>query len=141
MSSRRASDGVLGVERLVARVLLLGGALGVTVALVGLILYATAGGIHGDSVDVERVLAHRAQGQPPAAFLSIWEVVRGVARRPIDPLAVMELGLLALVGTPAVGVAVAIPAFLTAGDRQYAVIAAIVLTMLVVGFLVAGGVT
>jgi uncharacterized membrane protein len=66
------------------------------------------------------------------------EVVRGVTRRPFDPLAVMELGLLMLVGTPALGVTLAVPAFLAVGDRQYAVIAGIVLAILVVGFLITG---
>jgi uncharacterized membrane protein len=135
---RSPSDGASEVERLVARVLLVGGVLGVAVALVGLVLYATQGGLRGGTIDLERELQRRAHGQSPAVFLSVREVVRGVTRRPFDPLAVMELGLLMLVGTPALGVTLAVPAFLAVGDRQYAVIAGIVLAILVVGFLITG---
>jgi len=41
---------------------------------------------------------------------------------------------------PGAGVAVAIPAFARAGDRRYAAIAGIVLAMLLVSLLLAGGV-
>jgi uncharacterized membrane protein len=58
----------------------------------------------------------------------------------MDPLAVTALGLVALMATPIVAVALAIPAFLRTGDRRYAVIAAIVLAMLVVSLGVAGGI-
>jgi uncharacterized membrane protein len=47
---------------------------------------------------------------------------------------------LLLMVTPIIAVALSIPAFLRAGDRRYATIAAIVLTMLVVSLIVAGGV-
>ena len=41
---------------------------------------------------------------------------------------------------PGAGVAVAIPAFVRAGDRRYAAIAGIVLAMLLVSLLLSGGV-
>jgi uncharacterized membrane protein len=73
-------------------------------------------------------------------FVSVAEVVRGLSARPIDPLAVTALGLVLLLVTPVLGVALAIPAFLARGDYQYAAIAAFVFAMLVVSALLAGGV-
>jgi uncharacterized membrane protein len=58
----------------------------------------------------------------------------------MDPLAVTALGLVALMATPILAVALAIPAFLRAGDRRYAAIAAFVLTLLVVSLTLAGGI-
>jgi uncharacterized membrane protein len=68
------------------------------------------------------------------------QVLDGLRRHPMDPLAVTALGLVALMATPIVAVALAVAGFLRAGDRRYAAIAAIVLAMLVVSLAVAGGI-
>ena len=62
--------------------------------------------------------------------MSIRQVVDGLARHPIDPLAVSALGLLVLMVTPAVAVLAALPAFWWTGDRRYALIALVVLALL-----------
>lgn len=124
------------VERLVARTLLAGGLVGIALILLGGGLYAVHGGFHHHVLDLTRPPG----GPPPGVFTSVRQVLDGLRRRPMDPLAVAALGLVALMATPIMAVALAIPAFLRAGDRRYAAIAAIVLTMLVVSLTVAGGV-
>jgi uncharacterized membrane protein len=131
--------GDTGAERLVSRVLLWGGAASVALMLVGLVLYVAHGGFHAGTADFERIVRRREEGQPPVVFVSVREVARGVLHRPPEPLALIALGILMLVLTPVAGVATAIPAFARAGDRDYAIIATIVLGVLAVSFLLAGG--
>jgi uncharacterized membrane protein len=109
----------LQVEGLVARVLLWGGLL---------------------SLALHRAVTPKRDARQPEVFVSLTEVFGGLATRPVDPLAVIALGLVLLLVTPVLGVALAIPGFLAVSDRRYAAIAAIVLTMLVLGTLLAGGV-
>ena len=66
-------------------------------------------------------------------------VLRGLRARPVDPLAVIALGLVLLLITPMVSVAAAIPAFFGEGDRRYAAIAGVVLSMLLISLLLTGG--
>jgi uncharacterized membrane protein len=124
------------VEYLVARMLLAGGLIGIALILAGGALYALHGGFHHHAVHLTRP----ADGGAPGVFTSVRQVVDGLRGRPMDPLAVTALGLVALMATPIVAVALAIPAFLRTGDRRYAAIAAIVLAMLVVSLGVAGGI-
>jgi uncharacterized membrane protein len=72
-------------------------------------------------------------------FTSLGDVRRGLARRPLDPLAVTALGLVCLLVTPVLGVAAASVGFLRAGDRDYAAIAGLVLGMLLLSFALAAG--
>jgi len=132
---RPGSGHVPLVEHLVARTLLAGGLTGVILILLGGGIYAAQGGFHHHALQLSRPAA----GSPPGVFLSVRQVLDGLRRRPVDPLAVTALGLVALMGTPIVAVALAVPAFLRAGDRQYAAIAAFVLTLLLVSLTVAGG--
>jgi uncharacterized membrane protein len=131
--------GATGAARLVSRVLLWGGATSVALMVIGLALFVAHGGFHAGTADFQRIVRRRAEGQPPVVFVSVREVVRGALHRPPEPLALIALGILMLVVTPVVGVATAIPAFARAGDRDYAIIATIVLAVLVVSFLLAGG--
>lgn len=127
---------VPSVEHLVARTLLAGGLAGIALILLGGGLYAAHGGFHHDVLHLSR-----PPGRAPAGvFVSVRQVLDGLRRRPLDPLAVTALGLVVLMATPGLAVALAIPAFLAAGDRRYAGIAALVLTMLLVSLLVAGAV-
>jgi uncharacterized membrane protein len=127
---------VRSVEYLVARTLLVGGLIGIALILAGGALYAVHGGFHHQAVHLIRP----PDGRAPGVFTSVRQVVDGLRGRPMDPLAVTALGLVALMATPIVAVALAIPTFLRADDRRYAAIAAIVLAMLVVSLAVAGGI-
>jgi uncharacterized membrane protein len=121
------------VERLIARLLFAGGVLGIAVAAVGLAVYTVGGGLGGDGVNVERLLAARAGGRPAAVFVSVGAIVRGLTHPPVDPLALIALGLLLLLLTPVLGVAAAIPAFLVARDYRYVAISSLVLLALLAG--------
>lgn len=125
------------VEHLVARVLLVGGLLGLTLIALGLGLYAVHGGFHDRVLSLTRP---RAAPSPPGVFVSLRQIVVGLRQQPMDPLAVGALGLVVLMATPGVAVTLAIPGFLLAGDGRYALIATLVLTMLLVSLLLAGAV-
>jgi uncharacterized membrane protein len=124
------------VEHLVARILLCGGLLGIALVLFGLGLYAVHGGFHHHVLGLKRPVA----GTPPGVFVSLRQVVQGLASHPIDPLAVSALGLVLLMITPAVAVATAMPAFWWTGDRRYTLIAFVVLVMLALSATLAGSV-
>jgi uncharacterized membrane protein len=122
-------------ERLVARVLLVGGVLGIAVIVLGLGLYGGQGGFRHHVLRVDRAVPGE-----PGVFVSIRQVVDGMRRHPVDPLAVSALGLVLLMATPGLAVAVAIPAFVAARDFRYAGIASLVLAMLLVSLLLAGAI-
>jgi uncharacterized membrane protein len=126
---------VFAVEHLVARVLLVGGLLGLALIALGLGLYAAHGGFQSHVLALHPPVA---DATPPGVFRSIRQIVVGLRQRPMDPLAVGALGLVVLMSTPGVAVTLAIPGFLLAGDGRYALIAGIVLTMLLVSLLLAG---
>ena len=127
-------------ERLVSRVLFVGGLVSLTVLLSGLVVYAAAGGARGQATDVHRMLTHEATGRPSAVYSTLGEIARGVTRRPPDPLAVIALGLVVLAATPVAALAAAVVGFAREGDRDYAVIASFVLAVLLVSFTLSGGV-
>lgn len=133
---RPGSGHVPLVEHLVARTLLAGGLAGVVLILLGGGIYAAQGGFHHHALQLSRP----AVGSPPGVFRSVRQVLDGLRRRPVDPLAVTALGLVALMATPILAAALAIPGFLHAGDYRYAAIALFVLTLLVVSLTVAGGI-
>jgi uncharacterized membrane protein len=128
-----------GVEGVVARVLLWGGLLGGLLVVLGLILFAGRGGFERPVFEVQRLIRPGRADHPPEVFVSVLEVLRGLRARPVDPLAVIALGLVLLLITPVVSVAAAIPAFFGEGDRRYAAVAGIVLSMLLISLLLAGG--
>ena len=124
------------VEYLVARVLLVGGLLGLGLIVLGLGLYATHGGFHQHVL----LLTRPAGDAPPGVFTSLRQIGVGLRHRPIDPLALSALGLVLLMATPGAAVTLAIPGFLAARDFRYATIAALVLAMLLVSLLLAGAI-
>jgi uncharacterized membrane protein len=130
----------LSVEGLVARALFWSGLLSIAVVILGLGLYAAHGGFHAQVLDLHRPVRAERDAHPPTVFVSLTEVAQGLTARPLDPLAVIALGLILLLATPVLGVALAIPGFLAAGDRRYAIIATIILAMLTLGALLTGGV-
>ena len=107
--------------------------------VLGLILFIGRGGFERPVLEVQRLIRPGRGGHPPEVFVSVPEVLRGLRARPVDPLAVIALGLVLLLIMPVVSVAAAIPAFLAGGDRQYAAIAGVVLSMLLFSVLLAGG--
>jgi uncharacterized membrane protein len=124
------------VERAVAVVLLVGGLLGIGLVALGLGLYAAHGGFHQHVLHLDRAPG----AAPPGVFTSIRQVLDGLERRPVDPLAVGALGLVLLLATPGVAAMVAIPAFVAAADYRFATIAALVLAMLLLSLLFAGAI-
>ena len=73
---------------------------------------------------------HTPSGKPFPTSLPA--VGRGLAHG--DPLAIVALGLLVLLATPVVRVAVSVIAFALEGDRLYVVITALVLLILLASF-------
>jgi len=128
-----------GVERMIAQVLLWGGLLGGLLVVLGVVLLIRHGGFDRPVLEIQRLTRPGRADHPPEVFVSVPEVLRGLRARPVAPLAVTALGLVLLVITPVVSVAAAIAAFFHEGDRQYAAVAAIVLSMLLVSLLLAGG--
>ena len=126
------------VEALIARLLFWGGLVSIALVVLGLGLYAVHGGFHAHTPLPQRI-AVTASAHGPGVFVSIPEVVHGLRADPPDPLAVITLGLVLLLMTPVLGVAVAIPGFLVAADRRYAAVATIVFAMLVLSGVLAGG--
>jgi uncharacterized membrane protein len=128
-----------GVEWVIAQILLWGGILGGLLVVLGLILLAGRGGFVRPVLEVQRSIRPGRADHPAEVFVSVPEVLRGLRARPVDPLAVIALGLVLLLITPVASVAAAIPAFFGEGDRQYAAVAGIVLSMLLISLLLAGG--
>ena len=123
------------VERLVARVLLIGGLLSLTLMAGGLVGYAVEG--QPQAREIVRVIRNREAGRAVDVFSSLGDVRRALVHRPPDPLAITALGLVVLLATPVAGAAVAVPAFWRAGDHDYTTIAAVVLVMLLSSFALA----
>jgi uncharacterized membrane protein len=120
------------VERIAARVLWWGGLLSVALILGSLVAYVWQGQPHAQ--EIVRAVQDRGAGPGPDVFATPAAIRQALAHRPPDPLGVIAVGLLCLLATPVVGVALVIPAFWREGDRTYALIAAAVLAMLLVGF-------
>jgi uncharacterized membrane protein len=135
---------VADMEAVVARVLRWGVALSFIIVLSGAVwLFATrAAGYGGLETAGRGALSsltrytdgHNAQASPssPAG------AVRGIQSG--KPYAIIMLGLLVLIATPVVRVAVSVATFLWDGDRLYALITAYVLAVLVVSFAIGKGV-
>lgn len=134
-------DPLVAVELAIARLLFWGALLGIAVLLLGLALHAARGGLQAEGASLDRLLHAREEARPAEVFSSLGAIARGVSRRPPDPLALAALGVLLLLATPVLGVALALVAFLRARDYRYVIISGIVLVILAVSFLVgrAGG--
>lgn len=115
------------VEILISRVLFIGGLISIGIVLAGVLLYAGGGGAQAKVA----ALHQPREGRPAGVYVSVPDIVRGLTRRPLDPLALVGLGLVLLMVTPLVGVAVAVPGFLSIGDHHYVVISGLVLLILV----------
>jgi uncharacterized membrane protein len=128
-----------GVERTIAHVLFWGGLVSIGLVVIGLVLYAAHGSFADHTIDLRQLSVSGRDAHPPGVFVSVAEVVHGLRTRPVDPLAVIALGIVLLLMTPVAGVTLAIPSFLAADDHRYATIAVIVFLMLAVSVILAGG--
>jgi len=124
---------VRSVEAAVSRLLFWGGLAGVVLMVLGLTVYV-ARGPAGHLPDPHRVVENRARGHPADVFVSVEGIRRGLDHWPVDPVAVIALGIVLLLLTPVLGLAVAAAGFWLAGDRRYATIAALVLAAVVLSF-------
>jgi uncharacterized membrane protein len=128
----------MSTERLVSRVLMVGGILSVTAMVIGLVGLEGHALRTGATVDVPRVVENRAAGHAVDVFVSVPAAARALARWPPDPVAGIAVGLLGLLLTPAVGVLAALSRFAAARDRQYVVICLVLIAALACGLFMPG---
>ena len=126
------------VERVVSRVLWWGGVASLAVMLIGLVGHAVQVGVGSDTFEIPRAAAPHGTATPSHVFTSVGQVVAGLRHRPIDPLAVATVGLLALLVTPVAAVIAAVLVFLWDGDCRYALISTF-LAIALIGSLLLGG--
>lgn len=130
MENVRGSGGAKppsGPEAVISTVLRWGVLISAAIILLGIALYVAQAG--------PRAILLAPRGVPPGMGrdpTSLGEVLRDMAV-PL-PAAVADLGLLLLIVTPVLSVAVAAAAFAAERDWMYAGFAAFVLAMLMVGF-------
>jgi uncharacterized membrane protein len=127
------------VERLTARILLLGGSLAVALMLVGLVALEVRATRTAHPLDVAHVVENRQAGRPADVFVSLPQLARVLGRRPPDPVAVITAGIVVLLATPGAALLVALTAFLRLRDREYAAICTALAAALVCGFLLNAG--
>ena len=121
-------------EVLVARFLFWSGVVSVVLMLAGLVdleLHALAG---GHALDVTRVVENRQAGRSVDVFVSLPQLTRALRRWPPDPVATMTVGIVLLLLTPAIGLAVALVGFVHEDDRSYAIISVLLILALLFGF-------
>lgn len=121
-------------ERAVSHVLLLGGFLAVTLMIGGLAALEIRALRTAHPLDIAHVVENREAGRSVDVFVSVPQLGRALARWPPSPLAVIVLGIVVLLATPAVGVVAALIAFARERDRRYIMICVALLIGLVCGF-------
>jgi uncharacterized membrane protein len=126
------------VERVVSRILWWGGVASLALMLIGLIGHSVQVGVVSEGFEIPRAVSRGGAATSRHVFTSVGQVVAGLRHRPVDPLAVATVGLLALLATPVAAVVAAIPVFLRTGDRRYALIATF-LAVALIGSLLLGG--
>jgi uncharacterized membrane protein len=125
-------------EKFVAWILLLGGVLGVSVMVLGIV--AAVVQAHGlQAIMHMREPVGGGTGRAADAVSSVGQIARGLRQRPVDPLAVSAVGIVVLFATPVAAVIASGIAFLAEGDRRFAVICALIATALVASFWVGAG--
>jgi len=126
-------------ERAAARVLFWGAVVSIAIMTCGLV---TAGRAPRAGLDIslhELRGEHRERESTADTVTSFHQVARGLAHRPMEPVAVIALGVLSLLVTPIAAVAATIPAFLMEGDRRYAAISTFLLLALLTNLWFGGG--
>ena len=127
------------VEHVVSVVLLWGGILSIVVVVAGMALHLRSPTFARDAATLAEIRSARETGLAEGTFISVRDVSRGLAERPIDPLAVVSVGLGLLLLTPVAGVAFAALAFMSIRDYRYVLIASLVLAILITSFFVTSG--
>jgi uncharacterized membrane protein len=130
------------LEILVGRFLFWGGLLSILIVCVGFGLHLVTGAAGEDHDLLGEVTARptaSAEGPAPGVFVSAAAVLQGLRRRPIDPLAVVALGLMLLLATPVLALALAVPGFAAVGDYRYLAISLLILAILAAGILAGAG--
>jgi uncharacterized membrane protein len=126
------------VEHAIGQLLLVGGVASVTLVLLGLGIYAGTEGLRAP-IDIEPLVNPDGGTLPPHIFVSVSQIFRSLLPFLADPLALVALGLVVLLSTPVLVVALATLVFFRQRDRKYSLIATIVLAMLLLSFFLAGG--
>ena len=121
-------------ERAVSRVLFVGGFLAVALMIGGLAALELRALRTAHPLDIAHVVENREAGRSVDVFVSVPQLARALARWPPSPLAVIVVGIVVLLATPAVGVVAALIAFAREHDRRYVVICVALLVGLVTGF-------
>lgn len=124
----------MNAEALVARLLLIGGVVSVTLMLVGLVDLEIRTATSSHSIDAARVVENRQVGRSVDVYVSLPQLGRALRRWPPDPVAIVTSGIVLLLLTPAIGLAAALVGFVREGDRTYAVISAVLILALLCGF-------
>jgi uncharacterized membrane protein len=114
---------------MVARLVLLGGVLSVGLMLAGLVAIERHG-VDGHPVESARIVENRESGRSVDVFVSVGQLAPALSRWPPDPVAVMTVGVLVLLVTPALGLAAALVGFIRDRDRVYAVISMLLIVVL-----------
>ena len=83
-------------------------------------------------------LERPVDANPRVVYTSVAEVVAALARRPVEPLAIVASGILLLLVTPFASVVAVFVVFVVAGDRKYAGVAAVLIGALLVSLLFVG---
>ena len=123
--------GIHALEAMVSRVLEAGVALSLTLLLLGSVLLFVRGD-SGYGQGMQNAVALTTHVSLASFPHTVSAVFRGVAG--LRPYAVIALGLLVLIATPVIRVAVTLIGFLRARDWRYVAITAIVLAVLITSF-------
>ena len=124
------------IEVLISRLLFWGALVSILVAMTGLLIFIAKGGLSSGTLNLQDQLRQQS-AKNAHVFVSIAAVITSLAHFS-NPLAITTLGLLFLLLIPVITVALLIPAFFGAKDYRYSIVAAIVLVILIVSFIVGG---
>ncbi len=118
------------LEELLSRILIVGVLASTAVIALGLVLLIPDG--TGNRLLLAQLLAHHATivaGLPTSLAVVLTGVLHG------QPVAVIDLGVLLLILTPVLRVALAAVFFALHGDLRYTLISGVVLLLLILGFI------
>jgi uncharacterized membrane protein len=113
------------VEQLLGNLLRVGVIVATAIGAIGALLYLSRYG--------GQAAAFREFRGEPAALRTLHGIARGALA--LEPAAIIQLGLVCLIATPVVRVAMSLVAFILQRDRLYVIITAIVLALLGYGLL------
>ena len=125
---------MIDVERAASRMLLFGGAIAVVLMVTGLIALEVRATRTAHPLDVAHVAANRAAGRSVDVFVSLPQLARALRRRPVDPVAVITVGIVVLLATPGAALLIALSGFGRLRDREYIAVCAALAVALACGF-------